>query len=31
MEFIRKLPIPKEIKDYGNIDYRKVFDYAEQE
>ena len=23
--------IPKEIKDYGNIDYRKVFEYAEQE
>lgn len=23
--------IPKEIKDYGNIDYRKVYEYAEQE
>lgn len=23
--------IPKEIKDYGNVDYRKVFTYAEQE
>ena len=23
--------IPKEIKDYGNIDYRRVYEYAEQE
>ena len=23
--------IPKEIKDYGNIDYRRVFDYANKE
>ena len=23
--------IPKEIKDYGNIDYRKVYEYASQE
>lgn len=23
--------IPKEIKDYGNIDYRRVFDYVKQE
>jgi hypothetical protein len=23
--------IPKEIKDYGNIDYRRVFDYAAKE
>ena len=23
--------IPKETKDFGNIDYRKVFEYAEKE